>query len=234
MTAIELKDFEVPSVFILPDAIEKRDNLIQQCKGITVVDDSFVNECAVEILRDVARMKADVEKTRKQLKQPVLDLGRAIDGAAKDFLTSLGDAERGVKKLVDSYAAEQRRIQFEAERKRREEEERIAKEKAEAARKLEEAKTAEEQQAAKAVVEEKVKEQADLKLSPVKTEEKSEGMSVRVSKDFEIQDIEALWKARPDLVHMMPKRSAILEAIKTVDSIPGIKIFEKTSTSIRR
>lgn len=234
MTAIELKDFEVPSVFVLPDAIEKRDNLIQQCQGITSIDNSFSNECAVEILRDVVRMKKDVEKTRKELKQPVLDLGRAVDGAAKDFLSSLGEAERGVKKLVDGYVAEQRRIAFEAEKKRREEEQRIQREKEEAARKLEQAETAKEQQEAKAAVEEKVKEQADLKTAPVKHEPKPEGMSVRVTKDFVIEDVEALWKARPDLVHMMPKRSAILEAIKSVDSIPGIKIVEKTSTSIRR
>lgn len=234
MTALELKNFETPSIAIVEEAVKERDLLILQASDINEVDGEFMNECAVEILRDIRKMKANVEGTRKSLKNPVLELGREIDGASKGFMESLLEEERRVKKLVDGYAAEQRRIRLEAERKHREEEQRIAREKEEAVKKMEEAESREEKEEARSEVEEKVKREADMKSDPVKHEPKPRGFSVKVSKDFEIVDIMEVLKARPDLVNVMPKRSAILEAIKTADSIPGLKIFEKTSTSIRK
>lgn len=71
--------------------------------------------------------------------------------------------------------------------------------------------------------------QRALTLAAIPTP-KAQGARVRVSMDYELQDIHALYKARPDLVKMEPKRSDILAYIQipNVALLPGIRVFEST------
>lgn len=232
-SAIELLNFSGAAVKINADAEAKKTAALAACSEITEVTDDFDNQCAVSAVRDIKAISDEVEKCRKKVKAPVLELGKSIDQAAKDFTRSLADEQRRVNALVTNYAAEQRRIAFEEERKRQEEKLKLEQEIEAAAAKLRAAATAEEVKKARETVEQAVKAEADIKAVST-AQKKAEGLVVRTVKDFKIIDIEALQKARPDLVHVMPKRSKILEAIKSAESIPGLEIFEETKTSIRK
>lgn len=231
--ALELLNFAGASVAVHDSAEKRKQAALMLAEDVLEVADEFDNECAVLASREIKSLLDDVEKCRKTVKAPVLALGKSIDEAAKQFGITLAEEGRRIGKLITAYADHQRRIAFEAERKRREEQQRLERERQEAAEKLKQAETVEEKQVAQATVQQAVKAEADIKAAVVKPM-KPEGVTVRVVKDFKILDIEALHKARPDLVHLMPQRSKILEAIKSADSIPGLEIFEETKTSIRK
>lgn len=57
---------------------------------------------------------------------------------------------------------------------------------------------------------------------------KAAGASVRRSYDFTLLDVHALYRGRPDLVTLEPKRAMVLAAIANGQSIPGISVFEAT------
>lgn len=232
-SSIELLNFTGAAVEINADAEAKKTKALALSSEITEVADDFDNQCAVSAVREIKSIADDVEKCRKKVKAPVLELVKSIDQAAKDFTLSLADEQRRVNALITSYATEQRRIAFEAERKRQEEQQKLEAEREAAAAKLKSAATAEEVKEARATVEQVVKAEADIK-AVLTAPKKTEGLVVRTVKGFKIIDIEALHKARPDLVHVMPKRSEILEAIKSAESIPGLEIFEQTKTSVRK
>jgi hypothetical protein len=59
---------------------------------------------------------------------------------------------------------------------------------------------------------------------------KAEGARTKVFMDYELKDIRALYAARPDLVELTERRSAILAAISIPGqpAIPGLYVFEST------
>lgn len=59
---------------------------------------------------------------------------------------------------------------------------------------------------------------------------KAEGARVKTFMDYELKDIRALYAARPDLVELTERRSAILTAISIPGqaAIPGLYVFETT------
>lgn len=124
MSALTLTGIRETSVSISPKAEEAKQAALADVRDITTVDDEFAMACATDALRNLKQLTKDVEDARKAVKAPVLDLGRTIDGLAKNFLADVEKEASRVNKLLNAYAAEQRRIQMEAERKRQEEERR--------------------------------------------------------------------------------------------------------------
>ncbi len=61
------------------------------------------------------------------------------------------------------------------------------------------------------------------------------GARQRVQMDYEMVDIAALYKARPDLVKLTEKRSDILAAINIPGqpTLPGIRVFESTKVQAK-
>ena len=230
---IELLNFADAQITIRAEAAQRKNDALEALSEIVEIQDDFDNQCAVTASRDVKAIIAEVEACRKAVKAPVLELGKSIDQAAKEFAGELQTELARVNRLLSDYATEQRRIAFEAERKRQEEQRKLEAEKAAAAEKLRQAETAEEVKEARQAVAEKVKAEADIKAIEIKPA-KAEGLTVRQVKDFRIVDIMATLKARSDLVHVTPNRMAILAAIKETDSIPGLEIFTETKTSVRK
>lgn len=231
--ALQLLNFADAQVSIDESAKHRREDALQQAQDVQAVTDEFDNEIAVDAVRSIKQIVADVEKCRKTVKAPVLQLGKSIDEAAKGFIASLNAECARVNRLIAGYADEQRKIAMEVERKRQEEIRKAELEKIAAARKLQESETQKERVEAREQVEEKVKKQADLSL-PVQKQEKPTGLTIRRVKTYEVVDIRALLAARPDLVVLSPNHRSITEAIKSADSIPGLKISEETKTSVRK
>ena len=229
---IELKDFN-GEVAIIPDAYVVREKAIEESEVITEVVDHFTKGLAVEALKSIAQIMNQTEKARKQLKAPVIALGKKIDQCAKDYLGGKMFSEQArVNKLLNGYTQEQLRIQREEQRRLQEEQLKLQQEREAERRKLEAAKDAEEKAAISLKIQKATQAVADTEAM-VKHMPKVEGVSVREFTNFEVLDIMELAKARPDLVRIEPKRQEILALIKTDKEIPGLRIFSDSSTGVR-
>ena len=100
------------------------------------VTDADTQAEVTNVLRDIARLLKETEDGRKQVKQPVLDLGRRIDAAAAEFVATLEAQKTRLNGLLVTYETEQRKIAMEAERVRQAEIARQQKEAREAQEKI--------------------------------------------------------------------------------------------------
>lgn len=139
------------------DAAHQRADLaIQSCDLIAAVTDPDSNALAVSAQAQARDLIREVEKARKVAKEPVLELGRAIDGACEAFVSPLKKAELRVATLIGDYQQEQLEKQRAEQRRIAEEQARIERE-----RLAEEARIRAEQEAAARAAREKL--EAELK-----------------------------------------------------------------------
>ena len=95
--------------------------LIDSCNSIEVSeDDRDSYEKAVELKRVVKATHVAIEKKRKELKQPLIDYGKRLDRWVEEIYNPLVQAEKLVKKKMETYEA---RVEvFKQEKKIQEEE----------------------------------------------------------------------------------------------------------------
>ena len=240
---------------VAPDIIEQKEQLLKYSAMVVEVHDSISSDVAGGQIKKLAAMRILVEKSRNEVKKPVLAVGKRIDDLAKDFQTALTEEENRLKRLQGDYAAaviaERNRVLRELEAARQAEVKRLAAEQAEA-EKIEAARIAAEQKAweadspedeaaadkaiedAKAAelkrLEEAAKAQAAV-VVPTFVPEAVKG--VKMICDFELLDIDRLYRVDASLVKMEPKRAEILAAIarltvgETLPEIPGLRVFLK-------
>jgi hypothetical protein len=80
--------------------------LIDSCEAIEVTeDDRDSYEKAVELKRVVKATHVAIEKKRKELKQPLIDYGKRLDRWVEEIYNPLVQAEKVVKKKMESYEA---------------------------------------------------------------------------------------------------------------------------------
>lgn len=229
------------SLDIAPDALALKADLITSAAAITVVTTNEQADAAREQVKRLASIRNLVEKSRKQVKEPVLRIGKDIDAKAAEFMAELDASEKRLTKLIGDHATEQLRIQQEAARKAREERE--AAERAEAARvKAEQeaaaAKARAEAEAAKptesmddvraraaAIEEQEAKDEAARKAAEEAAAAKAKQMEsfaapiaqapagVTMVPDFEILDAAAVYAAFPNLCEVTVKRADTLKRI---------------------
>ena len=97
---------------------------IQRFKGLIVdVDTQDGLAEGKSILRQVAAVRIALDKSRKKLKEDVLERGRQIDGQAKPLFARVAEIEDPISAQIDAYT---KREQREREEKVRLEAERIA------------------------------------------------------------------------------------------------------------
>lgn len=233
-----------------PAAVEQRDTAVAVAGFVTTVDSPEENEQAVDSLKELKVISKAVEAARKELKRPVTDLARLIDGTAEEFLKPVIVEETRLQRLCAGY---QQRIEVERQKALKEEqakrdailaEERKKAQEIETARlkALAEAKTAADQDAANASAEAERKRLEDAsaakqaELIPVhgSAPQKVAGASVARPWQFEVLDLNALHAARPDLVEIVPRGRFIQDAIRNgVREIPGLRIWQDTQIRVR-
>ena len=275
---------------IAPDAWKLRDTALNNCRPIVGIDNEFTAQVAADAAGDAAKLLRSVEKSRKAVKAPVLELGRKIDMIADQFTVNLQLEVDRIGKLSAAWEekkraeaarqAEIRRLERErmraeieaklraeaAEREQNAEirriEEAARKEREEAERKLAAARSAKAKEAQRAAMAEQAERQrveresleraAEIQRAtaeavrlerervafveserlarlPAAKIEKTVGVSVRGTWDFELIDIHQLYKANPGLVTMEPRRAEILNIIKSDQrEIAGLRIFKTT------
>ena len=109
-----------------PSAETTKLRILKEAALIFEVNDPTACAAARIQLDQLSSMRILVEKSRTEVKKPVLQVGRDIDSKAADFVADILLAEARVRKLMEDYAAkveaERQRVLREMEAKRREEE----------------------------------------------------------------------------------------------------------------
>ena len=156
---------------ITPEAEKQKATILSAARAVVAVTDPDSCDIAQSRLRSLASVRTAVESSRKQVKAPVIDLGKRIDGIASDFVADVVAEEARLSGLVTEYAREQQRIKREAELAAEQERQRIERERheAEMAAQREAARIERERQAAEKAAHEA--EIARLKAEAAQSEE---------------------------------------------------------------
>lgn len=190
---------------ISPEAIENKVRVLSEASVVLSVTSNDESADAAYQMRKLAQMRILIDKSRKEVKEPVIRVGKMIDKMAKDFLEEIEAEEGRIKGLIGDHAQQMLVLQAE-----KEEQERIAYEAAQAATLAAEsggiAAMIDYRNALSAIL------QASDELAAVKI-----AQGVRFAWDFEIDDIHALADRRADLVSIEPRRSLILAMLKALE-----------------
>lgn len=233
-TALTLNGLQNAQIDILPEVFTRRDVAVLEARQITSIGDAFEAECAADALRGVSTIAKEIEAARKIVKDPVLALGKKIDETAKTFVSDLLTEEARLQRLLGDHQAAEQRKADKLRREAQEEADRLAREAATAARAAERATNdaqAEQAQQAAAVAEVAAVE-ARVAVAEIKREAPS-GTVLRQTYKFEVDDIKALFKARPDLCVIEPNGAAIRAQIPHNQQIPGLRIWCEAKASVR-
>ena len=247
---IHLSKLEGVEVSIEPSAFGQRSDALELASSVVQVAGETDQMLAVGAQGQIKRLLKLVESSRQAMKSPVLQLGRTIDAKAAEFTGPLEAQDRRIGKLVSTYQAEQRRLAEEAERKRLEairqaEQERLrlereAEQKRQqelaAAKTAQQRKAAEERAAAERARAEQAAQQkiAQASAVPVLAPVRAEGQVVRDVWRFEVLDIRALVKVRPDLCRIEPDTTAINKELKFgAREIPGLRVWKETVATVK-
>lgn len=168
---------------------EQSAGLLAEAKDFKVTTVQQSELAAIELKR-VSDMERRIEETRKALKKPILEAGKAIDAFFAKPIESLSAAKSALKRAILAFDQEQERIRREEEARLRkiqqEEQERLAKE-------AEEAEQSGDHAAAEAIIQ----QAADLPPAVVHMPEapKVAGVKKQTRWSAELVDIKALCAA---------------------------------------
>jgi hypothetical protein len=192
------------------------DSMVEQAEFHEIEDDAS-NTRAVEMAGQAKSLAKNIEKVRKEIVDPAFRFKKSVDNLAKAYRDRLDRIERGLKQKISAYHRAQEVKRREAERKA-----------AEAARKMQERVDAE---AAAAGVE-TVKIVAPIAQEPPKVTRTAEGSAHQQKKwtwDRNGVDFEKV----PDefkTLDVVGINKAVREGVR---NIPGIRIYQETTTVIR-
>jgi len=118
MSAIIVRGAESVAIEINDSAFAERESAIDESLFIGAVKTSAQQNQAVSSMRRLKMILRTVESSRKDVKAPLLDLGRRIDATAEEFVTQVKTEATRLESLLVGYETEQRKIREEAERQR--------------------------------------------------------------------------------------------------------------------
>ena len=105
---------------ITDEALTRRQDLLDAATTVTTVTDNDESSAASRHVRNLAALRIEVDKCRKEIKEPVIRIGKLIDTTAKEFLLDIEAQEARIKGLIGDHALEVAKAKAEAERKERE------------------------------------------------------------------------------------------------------------------
>jgi len=101
-------------IAVTPEAEAQKKVILDAARKVVAVTDSDTCDIAQSRLRSLGSVRTAVESSRKQVKAPVLELGKRIDGIAAEFIADVVAEETRLSGLVAEFAREQQRKQREA------------------------------------------------------------------------------------------------------------------------
>ena len=154
MNALIIRNSEAITLSISDEFEQAKANVLIESRDVTTVADEFTQSMAIDAVKRLRDLESAVEFSRKDVKAPVLDIGRRIDSKAATALAGVPEERNRISRLLTVYAVEQERKAVEAERARKAELDRLERdrrerEESERKRQAEIAHIAQEEQAAK-------------------------------------------------------------------------------------
>ena len=237
-TALTITGLQSAEISIAAEARELRDKLLVEIRKVTSVSDAFDADVAVDVMKRATQLSRGIEADRNTVKAPVLALGKKIDALAKEIVVEL-DGEIGrVSRVLGAYQLAEKQKAEAAERLARDEARRIQAEAERDARKAAQAAPTDTEALAAAseimdTAAAKIMETRKAIVSTVAP--KAVGTAVREDVCFEVNDIVALYAARPELVNLEPNGTAIRAICKANPKLqlPGLRHWTEAKTNIR-
>lgn len=236
--------FSLPALLsITAEAEEKRNALAiaaGKVKSVTTPDaQAIASAAAVNIQAHIKQ----VRETGLDFRRPANDFVALIKRTEDDYLKPLLEEKDRLGKLLADFAeSEVRRVQ-EEEKKRQEELQRAEDARIEAERRAAIAAFEAEESGAKKDVKaaEKLQKQADkaeakvqaVIAAPAPERSKAAGVSTRRVLCWEVTDINALVKARPELCNITAKPSAIQALCIPETPVPGLRLWWQNKAVVR-
>ena len=208
-----------PEALALKEAVLSAGALVGR---VTTPDEQIM---AVRAQTQIAQVMRSVETARKEMKQPVLAYGLAIDAAAKEFQDEL-DREHGrISNLVSEFQLIERRRVAAEQRLQHEELQKLEREKAEA---LATTKTVEEQQK----VLEDFSRRAAVESQPI-IAAKAEGQVSKSDWEIQVTNPYELARFHPQCVTITPKLGEIKALLAQKMAVRGVTAKEIIRSSVR-
>ena len=204
------------TIEIVAEAEQMKIEALMSSKGIQTVDDGFEATIAAEAQSALRHLIKGIEESRKDAKAPVLEIGRQIDGVAKDYIEDVKAEESRIAQLLGAFQIVERDKKIAAERQARIQEQKVM---AGAAQQLD-----------ADIDYTELMDDAQAQIATLRKEAASKhdavaGVKVRKTIKFEVESEAKLMAARPDL--FSPNESKIRAALKLTITIPGIKAWEE-------
>lgn len=235
----------VPLVVLSSEAVARANELLAQSK-LPVVD-QYTAESMARSLTDITKFEKQVDLNRETVKKPFLELGRAIDDAAKQALIPLREAKAQAqqriqdwKKGEDDKAA---KIQAEFDRKKREADEALRQadlKRQQAEKALRDAKGAEERKKALEEAEKAAREQSEalndqeaVQAPVVQAPVKIAGLKMKLVPEFTILEITKVPAMFLEVKEALLKKAIEAKSVTEKDTWLEIKWVEKASSTGR-
>lgn len=237
-TALTVTGLQAAEIAIAPEARELRDKLLVEIREVTAVSDAFDADVAADVLKRATQLSRGIEADRTTVKAPVLALGKKIDAIAKEIVAEL-DTEIGrVSRVLGAYQLAEKQKAEAADRLARDEARRIQAEAEANARKAAQAADSDTEAlaAASQIMDTAAAKIVETRKAIVSTvAPKAADTAVRVDVCFEVDDIVALYAARPELVNLEPNGTAIRAICKANPKLqlPGLRHWTEAKTNIR-
>lgn len=208
------------SLHVSPEARALKQAILSASSDVMKVDDKNESSTAAHHVRKLASLRILVEKSRKEVKAPVLETSRMIDQIANSFLAEILDEETRIKNLMGDYAESVAELarQREIEERKAFDAARLARESAEAAQEV-----AEQSNRISDIINAKMAAEACQDALAAKFEASSELAATKVADgirfvwDFEVISIKDLQQGAPEFVKVEYKRREILAWLKSLE-----------------
>ncbi len=232
MSAIAVSKLQDVFVAINQPTEDRKLILLEDAGLITEVTNATTQQMAVGCLKQLKEFFTEVETSREVVKAPVLELCRKIDGLASEVKTPIKAQIDRLTKAVSDYAMKLELARREAEAKARKE---AADKENERQRLIQDARKFEDETQRKEMLgkaAEIKQEQQTIALVPA-TVPQAEGMAAKPEWTYELQDIQEVYKDRPDFCELTLKVSVVKAALKSGTRVcKGLRIFEKMGVRV--
>lgn len=225
-----------PEITLTAEARRTRDALLAEAGECTAVGDQLDADAAAAVLQRLKGWTRQIEAGRATAKAPVLALSRKIDGLAAELVAPVEAQSQRISRLLGEYQAEARRKAAEKLREHQRQEEALRRQAAAemAAIEREASGSAEAEARKEAVVQQYQQQVAEGRQALIAAAPpRIAGTAVREDWKFEVTDIQALYRAHPQLVVLQPNHTAIRAIVKHNQNIPGLRVWKEASTIIR-
>lgn len=205
-------------VVIANEAYDLRSHALLDAGNVVAVDDVFDANAAATAQAALKHILTEIESSRKDVKAPILQIGRKIDAIAKDFIADVVTEEARIAKLLGAYQRIERDKKVAAQREAMAAENAIMIEQAQ--------KAADSGDVMQPIEQTALDKIAELRNQVADKHDAVAGVKVKTTTKFEVLDAAVLLQARPDL--FTPDDKKIRAALKLTKTIPGINVWEET------